>query len=1078
MFVSQVKGSLAAALEEIELVEKKQPARRRAPAQQTVPGPILPEVYRLMVETSLVGLVVYQEDRVLFANPKTCQMTGYTVEEMCRMDRQQMEQLFHPEDRDLLWKRVAARLEGDTDTPGARLRLVRRDGVIFWIEARGILVEYLGKPALYFLYQDISEQVAAEETLRRRDLILERLSHYAQTFLRGADWRLKLSELLAELGSSLEACRISVYENHSTAHNVLATTRAFEWCSAGTESQIGKPGHQSVPLGKGVFTRLAHILEMGESINLLVKKLPAKERAFWQAQNSLSLLVMPIHTYGTWWGFIVVEDCQIERVWTELEGEVVITAAALLGAAIQNQQADETVHQAEQRYRSLVEGLPAMVTVTQINPFKQLYVSPQVSDILGYSPEEWQTDPLLWYRIVSKDDAERIDALLMGDWHEGEVLRYEYPLTSRSGQTVWFNEAAVLMRSQPGQPRIAQIISMDITRLKDTEAALQAARSELERMTASVSDCLFRFVRYPDGTSTPQYVSPVIERITGRSPEWFLEKHQSRWHEIVHPEDKGRGPRLSEIIKTGGHYEKEYRILLPDGAIRWVRESVLVTHNPDGSATMDGVLTDIDERKQAEMAREQAHMELERLMTSVSDGIWSADVQADDTWKTVYMSPSMEKVSGWPVDFLLQPDSQNWMDLVHPRDYPQVIELNNRLTEGLASYEIEYRLQQPDGSYRWLREAVTSDRSEAGHLRINGVVSDIHPRKESEAAAHEASIQIRRKVGELERRNREIDILNQLGEYIMGCTEESDLFPLVEKYAGDLFENQLGGLYLLDKPKNLMKLEAKWGALPQGELEFLTTACWAVRRNKPHIVESGGGPLCQHITGQADWLQAPSTLCIPLLGGQEMLGMLHLRIAPAEPISVYEVLARSLARLAAQELVNLRLREDLRMQSLRDPLTNLFNRRYMEETVDRELRRAARYKRSLGFVMMDIDHFKDYNDTYGHQAGDLVLTELGKFLQSQTRAEDIACRYGGEEFVVILTDASQRDTLRRAELLCNGIRQLSVSYHGLHLGNITVSVGVAGFPEHGLTGADLIHSADMALYAAKDKGRNRVEVAG
>jgi diguanylate cyclase (GGDEF)-like protein len=175
-------------------------------------------------------------------------------------------------------------------------------------------------------------------------------------------------------------------------------------------------------------------------------------------------------------------------------------------------------------------------------------------------------------------------------------------------------------------------------------------------------------------------------------------------------------------------------------------------------------------------------------------------------------------------------------------------------------------------------------------------------------------------------------------------------------------------------------------------------------------------------------------------------------------------------------LANLRLRDTLRMQSVRDPLTGLFNRRYMEESLERELRRAARKEGPLGIFLFDIDYFKGLNDSLGHEVGDTLLRDLGTFLQAHVRAEDVACRYGGDEFILILPKASLAVTRQRAEQLRETVKHLGVHHHCQHLGTITLSLGMAVYPEHGITVQELLRSADEALYRSKKQGGDRVLV--
>jgi diguanylate cyclase (GGDEF)-like protein len=191
----------------------------------------------------------------------------------------------------------------------------------------------------------------------------------------------------------------------------------------------------------------------------------------------------------------------------------------------------------------------------------------------------------------------------------------------------------------------------------------------------------------------------------------------------------------------------------------------------------------------------------------------------------------------------------------------------------------------------------------------------------------------------------------------------------------------------------------------------------------------------------------------------------------------YKQLTVMVAERVALALANLKLRESLQRQSIHDSLTGLFNRRYMETTLEREIRQAARKKEKIGLIMIDIDHFKQFNDQYGHAGGDKLLASVGEFLLRNVRAGDIACRYGGDEIILILPQANLDDSYQRAEMLREGIRHLLIDYQNTPLGQITASMGVASYPEHGDTLDPLLSAADGALYQAKEHGRDRVVVA-
>src|SRR5205807_663641 len=238
--------------------------------------------------------------------------------------------------------------------------------------------------------------------------------------------------------------------------------------------------------------------------------------------------------------------------------------------------------------------------------------------------------------------------------------------------------------------------------------------------------------------------------------------------------------------------------------------------------------------------------------------------------------------------------------------------------------------------------------------------------------------------------------------------------------------------------RNLLEPAVVWGdSPPEAEaVVFTPEDCWALRRGRMHWVEdSQYGLPCQHLS------RAPSAsyLCVPMMALGQALGVLFLQSPPKpnqpeRPLGLVQEskqrLALTVAEHTALALANLKLRENLRTQSIRDPLTGLFNRRYMEESLERELHRLARRRRGLGLIMLDLDHFKSFNDSLGHEAGDTVLRELGHFVQSRTRQEDIACRYGGEEFTLILPEASLEVTRQRAERLREDVKQLNVQYLG------------------------------------------------
>jgi diguanylate cyclase (GGDEF)-like protein len=339
---------------------------------------------------------------------------------------------------------------------------------------------------------------------------------------------------------------------------------------------------------------------------------------------------------------------------------------------------------------------------------------------------------------------------------------------------------------------------------------------------------------------------------------------------------------------------------------------------------------------------------------------------------------------------------------------------------------------------------------------------------------------------ELERANQELEVdrqqialLSRMSELLQTCLDSHEAWEVIRQYGGQIFPGDSGALWIISESRNIVEAVGYWGAPPK-ERVFSPQDCWALRQGRAHIAESSAGMVCGHLGSDV----AFPSFCLPLTAQSETLGLLHIegqaqRQSPgtANPSGSRERLATAMAEQVALALANLKLRERLKNQSIRDPLTALFNRRYLEETLEREIRRSVRHTRPLTIIMLDLDHFKTFNDSFGHGAGDAVLKATGQLLFTFLRKEDIACRYGGEEFAIVLPEAPLDFAAQRAEELRKAFKTLRTQFKDQSLGVVTVSMGVANYPEHGSSGSDLLRAADSALYLAKATGRDRVVLA-
>jgi len=331
----------------------------------------------------------------------------------------------------------------------------------------------------------------------------------------------------------------------------------------------------------------------------------------------------------------------------------------------------------------------------------------------------------------------------------------------------------------------------------------------------------------------------------------------------------------------------------------------------------------------------------------------------------------------------------------------------------------------------------------------------------------------------VERQSRQAALLAELGGFLAACTTSEEASDTVARFAPQLYPEWSGVIYLVNPSRNQLLAAGRWGVAPPARDALAHEDCWALRRGQTH--RAGGsrtGLVCAHIASDV----AAETLCLPMVAQGELLGLLHIVSAMpggGDPDGIGDLAERVILQVAeatSMAIANLKLRDTLRQQSIRDPLTGLYNRRFLEESLGRELALAQRKGDSLATFMLDVDHFKRFNDSYGHEAGDAVLRTLGRTLKEMARASDIVCRFGGEEFTAVLIGARLDGAVEWGDRLMSRVRKLDTKGGGQPLGRITISMGLALYPGHGQDIETLLQAADVALYEAKRSGRDRLVV--
>ncbi len=323
-------------------------------------------------------------------------------------------------------------------------------------------------------------------------------------------------------------------------------------------------------------------------------------------------------------------------------------------------------------------------------------------------------------------------------------------------------------------------------------------------------------------------------------------------------------------------------------------------------------------------------------------------------------------------------------------------------------------------------------------------------------------------------RAKETSQLNEFGELLQSCRTTAETNDVVAFYATRLFPRCHGAVSITKASRDMVETTVRWGDELASEPVFSPADCWGLRRGRPHVVTADeGGLVCAHVRHR----RGTGYICVPMMAHGETLGILHVGEEVGASHDAQLQLAIAVAERIGVALANARLRETLRAQSIRDPLTGLFNRRYLEESLERDIRRCLRHERPLSVLMIDVDHFKRFNDEFGHEGGDLLLQAFGAELRRLVRAEDVVCRYGGEEFVVVLPEAGLAGALTRANELGAAAKALTVNYRGAPLRSVSLSIGLAMLGVNGGSTEELLRAADTALYRAKAEGRDRVVVA-
>lgn len=529
-------------------------------------------------------------------------------------------------------------------------------------------------------------------------------------------------------------------------------------------------------------------------------------------------------------------------------------------------------------------------------------------------------------------------------------------------------------------------------------------------------------------------------------------------------------------------YAKEHPVELrkKDGTILHCTVTAILLKGHDNEITgIQGTVRDISEKKMHEEQLQQREATLTAITNSAQDAIMMIDPEGNVS----FWNPAAEKILGWNHAEAI---GKNLHSIVapsrfhgaHKKAFPGFLATGQGSVVGKT---IELMALRKDGIEIPVELSLSAVNIQNSWHAV-GIMRDISERKASENEIRATNEKLSTMVEELESKNIRAKMTSELREYLSACQTVIETGPVIQKYLKKFFPGSDGALFLLSPSKNDLESIARWGNYSDDPMENCLSPdeCWGLRRGINYIIANCETDVpCSHIKNpETGVLYA----CFPLIAKNETIGLLHIRCLHYssfndEKRSFFKETSETLVALLSLAISNIKLTEKLNMLSIKDPLTGLFNRRYLEETFIREAIRAKRKQASIGVIMVDIDHFKKFNDVFGHAAGDLVLSELAKFFSSGLRGCDIVCRYGGEEFALILPDANIENTFARAQQLVEKARDIRIHFSGQALGQITLSMGVSAYPVHGEKLEEILKTADIALYRAKQTGRDRVVMA-